>query len=83
MHPLDTFAPFRRWRPSPLRNLVYTFVWNSIIGVALAGAALLFGSRAPLGALLAEMLLVSNVVGFLIHGMVRMLRRVAPARGCC
>lgn len=81
MHPLDTFAPFRRWRPSPLRNLVYTFVWNSIIGVALGGAGLLFGSRAQPGALLAEMLLVSNVVGFLIHGMVRLLRRIAPSRG--
>jgi signal transduction histidine kinase len=80
MHPLETFAPFRRWRPSPLRNLVYTFVWNCIIGVTLAGATLLFGSRAPLGTLLVEMLLASNIIGFLIHGMVRLLRGMAPGR---
>jgi signal transduction histidine kinase len=80
LHPLETFAPFRRWRPSPLRNVVYTFVWNGLIGVALAGAAFLFGSRAPLATLLAEMLLASNVIGFLIHGVVHVLRRIAPCR---
>ena len=80
MHPLETLAPFRRWRPSPLRNFVYTFVWNGLIGVALAGAAILFGSRAALATLLAEMLLASNVIGFLIHGAVHVLRRIAPGR---
>ena len=80
MHPLDSFAPFRRWRPSPLRNLVYTFVWNGIIGVALTCVALLFGSRAPIAALLTEMLFASNVIGFLIHGVVHVLRRIAPGR---
>jgi signal transduction histidine kinase len=80
MHPLDSFPPFRRWRPSPLRNVVYTFVWNGLIGVALTGAVYLFGSRPPFGAQLAEMLLASNVIGFLIHGMVHLLRRIAPGR---
>jgi len=80
LHPLEILAPFRRWRPSALRNLVYTFVWNGIIGVALACAAVLFGSRAPFGALLGEMLLASNIIGFLIHAMVHVLRRVAPGR---
>jgi signal transduction histidine kinase len=80
MHPLDSFPPFRRWRPSPLRNVVYTFVWNGLIGVALTGAVYLFGSRPPFGAQLAEMVLASNVIGFLIHGMVHLLRRIAPGR---
>ncbi|KGF79660.1 hypothetical protein IA69_23010 [Massilia sp. JS1662] len=80
MHPLESFAPFRRWRPSPLRNLVYTFVWNGIIGVALTCVALLFGTRAPVATLLTEMLFASNVIGFLIHGVVHVLRRVAPGR---
>jgi signal transduction histidine kinase len=80
LHPLETFAPFRRWRPSPLRNLVDTFVWTDIVGVALACAALLFASRAPFGALMGEMLLASNIIGFLIHAMVHVLRRVAPGR---
>ncbi|WP_322403540.1 sensor histidine kinase [Massilia luteola] len=80
MHPLETFAPFRRWPPSPLRNLVYTFVWNGLVGIALACAAVLFGSAMPFGTLVAEMLLASNVIGFLIHGVVRLLRGVAPGR---
>ena len=49
LHPLDTFPPFRRWRPSPLRNLVYTFVWNVLIGIVLACGARLFGSTTPFG----------------------------------
>lgn len=78
LHPLDTFPPFRRWRPSPLRNLVYTFVWNVLIGIMLAGGARLFGSTTPFATLLAEMVLGSNVIGFLIHGTVHVLRRMAP-----
>jgi len=78
LHPLDTFPPFRRWRPSPLRNLVYTFVWNVLIGIVLACGARLSGSTTPFGTLLAEMVLGSNIIGFLIHGTVHVLRRVAP-----
>ena len=27
-HPLELIAYFRRFRPSVLRNLLYTFIWN-------------------------------------------------------
>jgi signal transduction histidine kinase len=80
MHPLEMFAPFRRWPPSPLRNILYTIVWNGIIGVALACAAFLFGSRASFGALLFEMLMASNLIGLLIHTVMHVLRRAVPGQ---
>lgn len=68
-HPLDMIPLFRRWPASPLRNLVYTALWNSCIGVFLAVADKLFehSGRAWLDYLW-PMLLISNIIGFLIHG---------------
>jgi len=79
VHPLEALAPFRRIQASPLRNLVYTFVWNCMIGLALAVAEHLFAARpAPFGRALLLMLVAANVVGFLIHGALYCLRRFAP-----
>ncbi|MCC2963655.1 histidine kinase [Massilia sp. IC2-278] len=79
VHPLEVLAPFRRIRASPLRNLVYTFVWNCLIGLALAAAEQwLAGRPGPFGPRLAVMLVGANVVGFLIHGALYGLRRFAP-----
>lgn len=68
-HPLDSIPLFRRWPASPLRNVVYTGLWNSLIGVFLAAANKLFngGGDSFLSGLV-PMLVVSNVVGYLIHG---------------
>jgi hypothetical protein len=80
MHPLETFAPFRRWPRSPARDIIYTIIWDGIIGVALACAAFLFGNRASFGALLTEMLVASNLIGLLIHAVMHMLRRAVPGQ---
>jgi signal transduction histidine kinase len=80
-HPLELIAPFRRWRPSPLRNLLYTALWNSLIGLALALAwTFLFAGRAPFAALLGPMMLTTNLIGFAIHGTLVALRRLVPGR---
>jgi hypothetical protein len=77
-HPLDLIAPFRRWRPSPLRNLVYTGLWNSLIGVALAAASYALGQGGAFAPLLAAMVLTSNLIGFAIHAALLLLHRLAP-----
>jgi hypothetical protein len=72
------FALFRRWPASTLRNLVYTAIWSSLIGVALT---LFFSRMGPRGftpGLLGLTLLTSNTIGFLIHGALALLRRIAP-----
>jgi signal transduction histidine kinase len=80
-HPLDMFALFRRWPSSVWRNLVYTALWSSLIGVALTALFLLMGAR-PAGSLptlLGLTLLTSNTIGFLIHGSLAALRWAFPA----
>jgi signal transduction histidine kinase len=79
-HPLEIIPLFRRWPASTARNLVYTAVWSSLIGLALALVARAFtASVRPFPALFAFMLLTSNTVGFLMHGALAALRRAAPA----
>ncbi|MBA5604349.1 histidine kinase [Duganella sp. FT3S] len=67
-HPLDSIPLFRRWPSSPLRNVVYTGIWNVGLALCLAGASLMFGAS---GARFADywwpMLLISNLIGYLIH----------------
>jgi hypothetical protein len=78
-HPLELIAPFRRWRASPLRNIVYTAIWSSLIGLALSVARLMFDrAGTPLATVVLSMLLTSNLIGFLIHGALHVLGVVAP-----
>ncbi|MCS0589740.1 sensor histidine kinase [Massilia norwichensis] len=80
-HPLDMFALFRRWPASTARNLVYTALWSSALGVFVSGCFILLGARVtlPIPRLLGMVLLTSNTVGFLIHGGLALLRRYFPA----
>ncbi|WP_229421154.1 sensor histidine kinase [Telluria antibiotica] len=80
LHPLEIFPPFRRWPRSPQREIVFTIIWDAIVGVVLACVLYVSGSGKPFVPLLAEMLVASNAIGFLIHGMMHVLRRVAPGR---
>lgn len=77
-HPLELIAPFRRWPPSALRNLVYTLIWNCLVGVVLALAIWGFG-RAPFPAVLGGALLTSNVIGLSIHAALKLLLRFMPS----
>jgi hypothetical protein len=73
------FALFRRWPASVRRNLVYTALWSSLIGVALTIFLVFSGNPAPRAKLLGVALLTANTVGFLIHGAFAALRWLAPA----
>ncbi|MES3023436.1 MAG: histidine kinase [Pseudomonadota bacterium] len=67
-HPLDMIPLFRRWPASPARDLLYTGLWNCLIALFLAAANAFFSSRGtPFSAYLLPMLVISNVVGYLIH----------------
>ena len=72
-HPLELLPVFRRWPQSGLRDLLYTGIWSSLIGVALALVESLLFSNAGMMDVLGSMLLVSNIVGYLIHGGLRLL----------
>jgi hypothetical protein len=76
-HPLDMIPLFRRWPASPLRDILYTGLWNSLIGVFLAMANAFFSKRGTsFTDYLGPMLLISNIVGYLIHGAIVGLNRL-------
>jgi signal transduction histidine kinase len=77
-HPLDMFALFRRWPASTPRNLVYTAIWSSVIGVALTAFFSRMGPHGFTPSFLGLTLLTSNTIGFLIHGALALLRKIAP-----
>jgi signal transduction histidine kinase len=78
-HPLELIVPFRRWRPSPMRNLVYTAIWSSLVGLALTVGRLLSDrGPTPLATGVLSMLFTSNLIGFMIHGSLNALGLLAP-----
>ena len=79
-HPLDIIPLFRRWPASPSRNLAYTGIWSSLIGLLLAVATYVFtGKTQSFPTILGLTLATANIIGFLIHGALAALRLAAPA----
>jgi sensor histidine kinase YesM len=67
-HPLEIIPFFRRWPCSFTRDLVYTFIWNCGFGLFFFGMNLAFSGRnSGLGTLVGY-LIISNVIGYAIHG---------------
>ncbi len=68
-HPLELIPFFRRWQPSPRRDLLYTIIWSSLIGVVLTACVrLLSNDDTTLVQRLWSLLLMSNLVGLIVHG---------------
>jgi len=67
-HPLELIGFFRRFRPSLLRNLAYTLIWNMGFVLVFTVLGLLYEPEASLGHLLWANFVVANCIGFLIHG---------------
>jgi hypothetical protein len=76
LHPLELIPLFRRWPSSPFRDFVYTGLWNTMIAVFLAGAAEMFNQREGFLAILVPVWLISNLVGYLVHGSFAALQRL-------
>jgi signal transduction histidine kinase len=67
-HPLDMIPVFRRWPASFWRDILYTGIWNSAIACMLAAANSMYGrANSVFTDFLFSSLIVSNVVGYLIH----------------
>ncbi|WP_229259606.1 sensor histidine kinase [Duganella aceris] len=67
-HPLELIPLFRRWPTSRRRNLLYTVIWSSGMGVVLTAVEmLLFRRDGTVVEHLLPMLLMSNLIGAMIH----------------
>ena len=67
MHPLELFAFFRRYRPSALRTIIYTVIFNCIIAAFFTLMAVIFRrfhTWADFGSMVLSNLIVSNIIGF-------------------
>ena len=78
-HPLEIVPLFRRWPPSLARNLVYTAIWSSLIGLVLALLQQLSGRWSiSFAHMLGYTVFTSNLVGYLIHGCLHLFERYVP-----
>jgi sensor histidine kinase YesM len=68
-HPLELFPFFRRWKPGPLRDVLYTFVWNCLIGTVFLVISLMSRPRTLDLDDLLSMLIVANAIGFTLHAL--------------
>ncbi len=68
-HPLEVVPFFRRFRPSLARDLVYTLVWNCALGAVYLAGRYAMGSRGITAEVAAHVMLISNCIGFSIHGL--------------
>jgi sensor histidine kinase YesM len=77
-HPLELIPLFRRWPPSLARDLLYTAIWSSMLALGLTVLQKLFGRGMSFWRLLFATLVISNLIGFMIHGALQLLERYLP-----
>ena len=68
-HPLQLIPYFSRWPASPLRNLLYTFIWNNLFGAFIAVLSLLGGRPHSMARFVWESFVITQCVGFSIHAL--------------
>jgi sensor histidine kinase YesM len=75
-HPLEIIPFFRRIPCSPLRDFVYTFIWSSAFGVGFFVMGGLGDSRQLSAEAFGMYILISNAIGYAIHGLFRIGTRI-------
>jgi len=68
-HPLEVIPYFRRWKCSPIRDVIYTFLWNCLIGTAFWLIGAMFRPRGLGWDNLASTLFAANSIGYTLHAM--------------
>ncbi|MHA4871479.1 sensor histidine kinase [Duganella sp. PWIR1] len=67
-HPMELFPFFRRWPHSKLRNLLYTLIWSSGIGIVVAAVqGVLWRGDGSFLHYLGPTLLMSTLIGLTMH----------------
>lgn len=66
-HPLELFPWFRRFPPSPLRDIVYTFLWNSMLATGLTMLSVGLDPGPPIWPRFRTIFVLSQCIGYVIH----------------
>ncbi len=68
-HPLEVIVPFFRRFPKSLpRDLIYTFIWNTLIAAFFTAVGVMFSGKLPsIGTWFTNNLLIANCIGYLFH----------------
>jgi sensor histidine kinase YesM len=66
-HPLEIIGYFRRWPPGPLRDVLYTFVWNCLLAALFYLGAVLFSPGVVSWRSFLFNVLLVQVIGYSIH----------------
>ena len=78
-HPLELFPFFARFRPGPVRNFIYTFIFNALIGLVFTALALLFSDRVDIGRQLFITFVFAQCIGYAIYAMMLVFEAVVSA----
>jgi sensor histidine kinase YesM len=70
-HPLEIIPFFRRFPCTAARNFIYTFIWSTGLGVIFYALAALSDGRLYSLNAFGMYILVSNAIGYAIHGLFR------------
>ncbi len=68
-HPLELIPYFKRWPHSTARDLLYTFIWNSLIGCTLMSVGLMFSLPSNPWRYFYVNFVLTQTIGFTIHGL--------------
>ncbi len=67
-HPLEVIPYFRRWKHGTVRDLLYTLIWNCLLGLAFWVIGGMFRPQSTTFAGLLMSLIMANSVGYTLHG---------------
>jgi signal transduction histidine kinase len=68
-HPLEIIPYFRRWPRSAGRDLLYTFLWSSLFGLAMFAVSIVTSATVPSMRVLGIQMLIANAIGYAIHAL--------------
>jgi sensor histidine kinase YesM len=77
-HPLELIPFFARWAPSPLRDFIYSFIFNTMFAVVFTALAALFVDRLDLGAQFIGCFVFSQCIGYSIWFLIIAADAVVP-----
>jgi len=79
-HPLESIPFFRRWRGGPLRDVLYTFIWNTGLGILFWAIAGMFRPHTLGLSNLLGSVLVANAIGYVLHALFMVSNRLGIDR---